>query len=87
MEIFRCAFHQLADASVVLRLQTGDRASQILLKLSIDPRVYAADVVDFVGEMLLSKNPPHTVAPPVCALLTRVPKKITIDHSNGVEEF
>src|SRR5262249_27244119 len=45
-----------------------------------------ADLVDLVGKMLIGKDLPHHVTPPVRGAIADMPVQIAIDQGDGVEE-
>ena len=69
-----------------MRLKSGDCGNHVPLKLLIDRRVYATNIVYLVSQMLLGENLSHDVSPPVRDLLTDMPEEIAKDQRNGVEK-
>src|SRR3981189_3016448 len=49
--------------------------------------MYAAGIVDLVGEVLLCEDLPHHFTPPVRDPLAEVPEEIAIDDGDSVEEI
>src|SRR5262249_47727515 len=70
-----------------IRLKPGDGGRTVPLKLSIDRRMYAANIVDFVGKVLLGEDLLHQVTPVVRSRVVGVIKKIAIDQRNRVEKL
>jgi hypothetical protein len=65
---------------IALRLKCGDCGNHVPLKLLIDRRAYASNIVYRVSQMLVGENLFHDVAPPVCNVITDMPEKIRIDQ-------
>jgi hypothetical protein len=49
--------------------------------------MYAAYVVDIVGEVLLGKDFPHSFPPPMRSLVSGVPEQVSIDYRDSVKKI
>src|SRR5215510_7258527 len=86
-EMVRGNLERIADLQVALRLQRGDRGNHVALKLAIDRRMDAADVVDLIGQVLLGEDVLDDIAPPVRGAVADVPIEVAIDQRDGVEKL